>query len=212
MTTSAFKSSVTPATKRAAAPATTANAKPAAVEIEATITYPSVVTPDPKSGDKYNALFLVTDPASQQALIDLVAETSETTFRSAELPPGAHNPLRDSNERTPSGEYAFKHPKFREKGGMVFRAKTAYQPNCIWGPNETPIDPSEINGGDEVVVEIGSYGYSNQSSGVALSLGRIWLIRKGTEKIERGSGSAANVRRIDRSRLRFSDDAAAEEA
>jgi hypothetical protein len=212
MTTSAFKSSVAPVTKRVGTPAVSGSAKSAAIEIEALIAYPSLVSPDPKSGDKFNALFLVTDPDSQQALRDLVAETSELTFRNSQLPPGAHNPLRDSNERTPSGEYAFKHPKFRVEGGLVFRAKTAYQPECVWGPNETPIEPAEITGGDEVVVQVSAYGYANQSSGVALSLGRVWLIRKGDEKIERGTGSAANVRRLDRSRLRFSEDGAAEEA
>jgi hypothetical protein len=40
---------------------------------------------------------------------------------------------------------------------------------------------------------------------VGLSLGRIWLIKKGETKIERGSGAGANVQRIDRSRLRFND-------
>jgi hypothetical protein len=212
MTTSAFKSSVTSATKRTAMPAANANAKPATIEIQATIAYPSIVAPDPKAGDKFASLFLVTDPDSQEALRALVAEASELTFRTPQLPPGAHNPLRDSDERTPSGEHAFKHPAFRVEGGLVFRAKTGYQPECVWGPSEVAVDPSEINGGDETVVQVSAYGYANQSSGVALSLGRIWLIRKGVQKIERGSGSAANVRRIDRSRLRFSDDAAAEEA
>ena len=211
MTTSAFKSSVTPATKRAAVSATPA-AKAAAIEIQATIAYPSIVSPDPRSGDKYNGLFLVTDPDSQEALRALVAEASELTFRTPQLPPGAHNPLRDSNERTPSGELAFKHQAFRIQDGMVFRAKTGYQPECVWGPNETPIEPTEINGGDEVVVQVSAYGYANQSSGVALSLGRVWLIAKGKDRIERGTGSAANVRRIDRSRLRFGDAVGAEEA
>jgi hypothetical protein len=211
MTTSAFKSSVTPATKRAAVSATPA-AKAAAIEIQATIAYPSIVSPDPRSGDKYNGLFLVTDPDSQEALRALVAEASELTFRTPQLPPGAHNPLRDSNERLPSGEFAFKHPAFRVEGGLVIRAKTGYQPETVAGPNEMPVDPAEINGGDLVVAQIGAYGYQNQSTGVALSLGRIWQIGKGKDRIERGAGSAANVRRIDRSRLRFSDEVGAEEA
>ena len=59
-----------------------------------------------------------------------------------------------------------------------------------------------------MVVQISAYGYSNQSQGVGLSLGRIWLVKKGETKIERGSGATANVRRIDRSRLRFNDGAA----
>ncbi len=214
MTNSAFKTSVTPATKRAvsAAVVSPASAKSSVIEVQGTIAYPSLVTPDPKSGDKFNTLMLITDEDSKLALIDLVGETSEMTFRTRELPPGAHNPLRDSNERTPSGEYAFKHPAFRVEGGLVFRAKTGYQPECVWGPNETLIDPSEIHGGDQVVMQVSAYGYSNQSAGVALSLNRVWLISKGATRIERGTGAGANVRRIDRSRLRFGDDAGGEEA
>ena len=215
MTTSAFKSSVSSSTNRAAAPAVVASpaaTKSGVIEIMGTLAYPSLVTPDPKSGDKFNTLVLVTDAESQQALRDLVADTSEQTFRKRELPLGAHNPLRDANERTPSGEMAFKHPAFRVEDGMVFRAKTGYQPECVWGPNETPIDPSEIHGGDQVVVQVSAYGYSNQSSGVALSLNRVWLIEKGVIRIERGTGAGANVRRIDRSRLRFGDVVSAEEA
>jgi len=60
------------------------------------------------------------------------------------------------------------------------------------------------------VVEVSAYGYDNQSSGVALSLGKIWLVKKGETKIDRGSGGG-NVKRLDRSRLQF-DSIGAEEA
>lgn len=210
MATSAFKSSVSPTKIRkspvATAPAS-AKADSAVIEVKGVLAYPSLATPDPKSGDKYSTLLLVTDPEDQQALIDLVQATTEQTFRSEEMPFGAHNPLRESNEKNHAGEYAFKHPAFRVAEGMVVRAKTSYMPRCVAGEDEVEIDPSEISGGDLVVVQISAYGYSNQSQGVALSLGRVWLIEKGQTKIERGSGAgAANVKRIDRSRLRFSSE------
>lgn len=205
MATSAFKSSVSPAQRNAQAPAAPAVAL-APVEVLGVLAYPSIVEPDPQSGNKFNTLVLITDPDDQKKLEELVAAACEQTFRSPELPPGAHNPLRDANEKNRAGEFAFKHPSFRVPGGMVVRAKTAFQPQCVWGPNETEIDPSEINGGDQVVVQISAYGYSNQSQGVGLSLGRVWLVKKGETKIERGSGAGANVQRIDRSRLRFNDD------
>ncbi len=204
MATSAFKSSVTPAQRTAPAAAAPAAAL-APVEVLGVLAYPSIVTPDDKSGGKYNTLVLITDPEDQKKLEELVGAACVETFRSPQLPPGAHNPLRDANEKNHAGEFSFKHPSFRVPGGMVIRAKTAYQPTCVWGPNETEIDPSEINGGDQVVVQISAYGYSNQSQGVGLSLGRIWLVKKGETKIERGSGAGANVQRIDRSRLRFND-------
>jgi hypothetical protein len=204
MATSAFKSSVSPAQRTSQAPAVPAVAL-APVEVLGVLAYPSIVEPDPQSGNKFNTLVLITDPEDQQKLEELVAAACEQTFRSPKLPPGAHNPLRDANEKNHAGEYAFKHPSFRVAGGMVVRAKTAYQPQCVWGPEETEIDASEIHGGDKVAVQISAYGYSNQSQGVGLSLGRIWLIKKGETKIERGSGAGANIKRIDRSRLRFND-------
>ena len=203
MATSAFKSSIS-STQRIASVAAAPAAALAPVEVLGVLAYPSIATPDDKSGGKYNTLVLITDPDDQKKLEELVSAACMETFRSPQLPPGAHNPLRDSNEKNHAGEFAFKHPSFRVPGGMVIRAKTAYQPQCVWGPNETDIDASEINGGDTVVVQISAYGYSNQSQGVGLSLGRIWLIEKGETKIERGSGAGANVKRIDRSRLRFS--------
>jgi len=209
MTTSAFKQSVN-TVQKSVAPVVAAKAEQPAVrnggaEIRAVIAYPALETPDERSGGKYNALFLVTDPEDQEVLAEIVAASCEETFRTRTLPPGAHNPLRDCSEKTPSGEYAFKHPIFRTPGGLVLRAKTAYQPQCVWGPNETEISPSEINGGDEVIVTLSTYGYSNQSAGVAFSLGRIWLVSKGDVRVERGSGAGANVRRIDRSKIRFTD-------
>ncbi len=203
MATSAFKSSVSPAQRTAPAAAPAAAHPP--VEVLGVLGYPSLVTPDERSGGKYNTLVLITDPDDQKKLEELVSAACMETFRSPQLPPGAHNPLRDSNEKNHAGEFAFKHPAFRVPGGMVVRAKTAYQPKCVAGEQEEEIDPSEINGGDQVVVQLSAYGYSNQSQGVGLSLGRIWLVKKGETKIERGSGAGANVQRIDRSRLRFND-------
>jgi hypothetical protein len=204
MATSAFKSSVSAAQRTTPAVAAPAVA-PAPIEVLGVLAYPSIVTPDERSGGKFNALILITDPNDQKKLEELVAAACAETFRSPNLPPGAHNPIRKADEKNHAGEFAFKHPSFRVPGGIVIRAKTAYQPQCVWGPNEVDIDPSEINGGDQVVVQISAYGYSNQSQGVGLSLGRIWLIKKGEVKIERGSGAGANVQRIDRSRLRFND-------
>lgn len=177
------------------------------IEVKAVIAYPSLVTPDPMSGDKYNALLLIKDPEDHAALAELVRNACEDTFRTTELPHGAHNPLRDANERNHAGEFAFKHAAFRVPGAMVVRAKTGFPPVCVWGPNETEIASTEISGGDEVVVQLSAYGFANKSQGVGLSLGRVWLISKGTSKIERGSGAGANVQRIDRSRLQFNDGA-----
>jgi hypothetical protein len=209
MTKSAFKSSSnsvqhsTPT--QLEIPLESSSTKARGAEVRAIICYPSIETPDERSGSKFNALFLIQDPEDQEVVIQMVGDTSQETFRTRTLPPGAHNPLRDCNERTPSGELAFKHPIFRTEGGIVLRAKTSYQPQCVWGPNETEISPSEIHGGDHVVVQLSTYGYANQSSGVAFSLGRIWLIKKGETRVERGAGGSTNVRRIDRSKIRFAD-------
>jgi hypothetical protein len=216
MANSAFKQSVSTVQKSVssavAAKAEQPTVKNGGAEIRAFICYPSIENPDERSGNKFNSLFLIRDPDDQEVLIEMVGDASEETFRTRTLPPGAHNPLRDCNEKTLSGEYAFKHPIFRTPGGLVLRAKTAYQPQCVWGPSEEPISPSKINGGDEVIVTLSTYGYSNQSAGVAFSLGRIWLIAKGDTKVERGSGAGANVRRIDRSKIRFTGSQTSEAA
>jgi hypothetical protein len=212
---SSFKTTASASATKRATPAVappveaTDNAKAQVIEVLARIAYPEIKEPSPEAGGKHVALFLVEDAASREALEELVGDLSEATFRSRDLPAGAHNPLRDANERKPSGEYAFRHPAFRVNDGIVFRAKTAYQPACVWGPNEVPIDAGEIQGGDEVLVQISGYGYANQSRGVGLSMGRVWLVRKGDVRIERGTGSQAAVRRIDRSRLQFGEGAPA---
>lgn len=201
-----FKNTVTPATKKPVKQAVE-NSLPvkfAGAEIECVVCYPNFVEKDPQS-EKYAALLLITDPDAKETLKAMVAQSCLETFRTEQLPSGAHNPLRDSNERNASGEFAFKHPAFRDDGAMVIRAKTGYAPNCVWGPNETPIDGGEITGGDNCVVQVSTYGFANQSRGVAFSLGRVWLISKGTQKIERGAGAGMNVKRLDRSKLRFSD-------
>ncbi len=207
---SGFKSGVpaTPVTKVVTPAANAARiasgAKLDPFEVYGTICYPSLTEPDPRSGDKFTAVLLVTDPASQQALRNGVSLASEQTFRSPELPPGAHNPLRSSDERTPSGELAFKHPAFRVADGMVIRVKTSFAPTCVWGPQEVPIDASQIRGGDTVIAEVQPYAFNNQSKGVGLSLNRVLLVQKGQVPIERGTGGG-NVQRIDRSNLRFSN-------
>lgn len=217
-----FKSGVnaTPVTRKVTTPAANAarlavGGKLEPIEVLATICYPSLVEPDPKSGDKFNALLLVTDPPSLQALEDLVGDASDQTFRSRQLPAGAHNPLRDANEKTVSGELAFKHPVFRVPEGKVVRVKSGFAPTCVWGPRQESIEASQIRGGDQVVVEVVAYGYNNQSAGVGLSFNRVWLVSKGDVTVERGSSGGANVRRLDRSNLRFDErlgDAEAEAA
>lgn len=173
------------------------------IEVRAVIAYPFITEPDPNSGGKYGALFLITEAEDKAQLVTLRDQVAEHTFRSRQLPAGAHDPLRRADERAPNGDFAFRHPAFRIPEAMVIRAKSGYRPNCVWGPQEAPIEPSEIHGGDHVVVEIAAYGYNNQSRGVGLSLGRIWLIRRGDIRIERGANAAASVRRLDRSRLHF---------
>ena len=206
MTKSAFKTTIiSSAVQTVSGSSVTIGANPAPIEVLGTLAYPSIVTPDPQS-NKYSVLLLITEQEDQDRLRELLQTVTEQTFRSNKLPPGAHNPLRSADERSPSGEFAFKHPAFRVPGAMVIRAKSGYQPQCVWGPNETSIDASEIHGGDRVVLQLSGYGYSNQSTGIGLSLGRIWLLEKGETKIERGSGATANVQRIDRSRLRFAAD------
>lgn len=128
MTKSAFKPSLATSAVQATKPITSNAAS--TIEVKAVIAYPSLVTPDPMSGDKYNALFLIQDPDDQVALDNLVRNACEDTFRTSELPHGAHNPLRDANERNHAGEYAFKHAAFRAPGAMVVRAKTGFPP-CV---------------------------------------------------------------------------------
>jgi hypothetical protein len=182
---------------------------PAPVEIMGTLAYPSFVEVDEQSG-KYSCLLIVDNESdSAQDLIDLIGDAAEFQFRERELDDSQHNPLRSSDEKNRAGEYVFKHPFFRSGDFWVVRLKTGFQPNVVWGPNETPCEPGDANGGDTVIIEVGAYAYSNQSSGVALSLGRTWIIEKGQHKIERGTGSS-NVRRIDRSGLRFTNTSAEE--
>lgn len=196
---SAFKATVKPGSNAATAETNAADFK--SVEILATICYPDLVTPDPQSG-KWQALFLVTDPESVEAVTALRDRAFADKFPRKEYTSMYHDPIRDANEKGPSGDFAFKHPIFREDG-VVIRAKTGFEPTCVWGPNQSPIEAAEIHGGDQVVVEVGAYAFDNQSKGVSFSLGRIWLIDKGKVKVERGAGGSANVQRIDRSRLQF---------
>ena len=170
------------------------------VEILCTVAYPQIATPDEKSG-KFNLMAIVSEEQSQQALVDLVGNAAEAMFKNREFTGSMHNPLRDADEKNDAGEFTFKHPAFRS-AGMVARLKTGFAPKCVWGPNETEIDASEIKGGDECVIEVSAYGFDKKGKGVALSLGRIWLINKGKATIERGSGGN-NVQRLDRSNLRF---------
>jgi hypothetical protein len=64
------------------------------------------------------------------------------------------------------------------------------------------MDAAQIHGGDNVVVAINAYNYSNQSSGVALSLGPIWWVSKGEVAIERGGGGS-DFSGVDTSKLKF---------
>lgn len=177
------------------------------VEVRGTIAYPSLVEPDERSG-KFNCLLLIEKgSASEEAINDLVDAAAKDEFGDKGIPAGGFNPIRDSNEKKPDGEFAFKHPAFRDDC-IVVRLKTGFDPVCVWGPNETPCDAEEIHGGDDVIIEVSAYAYNNQSAGVGLSLGRIWRLRAGEQRIERGSGSA-NVKRLDRSGLKFDTDTAA---
>lgn len=168
-----------------------------------TIAYPSLVEVDEQSG-KYAGLFLI-DPESESAqlLRDLVVDHSMAVFGKAELPPRAHNPIRSGDEPAASGDgLAFKNDAFRKM--IVIRAKTQFAPACFVGPDREPCDASEIRGGDQVAVEITAYGFNNQSSGVAFSMGAIWKIADGEVRIERGAGGGGGgFAKLDTSKLNF---------
>jgi hypothetical protein len=203
---STFKKAVSPSSAKPAAKAAPAKSRqaPAPVELLGTLAYPCFQEVDEQSG-KYSCLLAIEkDSDSAQDLFDLVGDAAEYQFGERELDDSQHNPLRSSDEKNRAGEYTFKHPFFRTGDFWVVRLKTGFAPSIVWGPNETPTTADQVNGGDLVIIETGAYGYANQSSGVALSLGRVHLISKGDHKIERGTGSS-NVRRIDRSGLRFTN-------
>jgi hypothetical protein len=207
---SSFKSSVKPAA--AAVAQEMSNDDATTIEVIATIAYPEISTPNEQSG-KFQALLLVKDQESIDGLVSIRDKSHREKFPNAKgYDSSFHDPIRDANEMTGAGEYAFRNKEFRVEGAVVIRPKTGFAPTCVWGPNQAPIDASEIHGGDEVVCEISAYSYSNQSRGTAFSLGKIWLIRKGTVRIERGAGGASNVKRIDTSRLKFDIGGGGEEA
>ena len=128
------------------------------------------------------------------------------TFGGDQMPAGAHNPLRDANERKGDG-YAFKHDGFRVEGGKVFRCKSKFEVQTFATARRTPCNPADIRGGDECVVEVGVYGYNKQSSGVAISLSSVWLINPGTVRIERGGAAGGSFASYDVSKLNFNEPA-----
>ena len=174
----------------------------ATIAVQGVLAYPALTTPDEQSG-AYQALIIV-DPGSEdfRKIEALVRANSLEKFKSEDLPPRAFNPIRSGDEPAQRGDgYAFRNEAFR--GKAFVRGKTKFQPTVVWGPDQTPIDPSEVHGGDTVVVELSAYAYDNQSRGVALSLGKIWLIARGTNRIERGASGGAALSGYDRSKLRF---------
>lgn len=171
------------------------------IQVICYVGYPEIS--EPNEDGKYSVMCLVTDPASIESVKLLVGLESELGFKSKEIPAGAFNPIRSAQERKPDGEFAFKSPFINEKeGAIVFRAKSGFAPKTFFGPNQTACDAADIHGGDECVVEVSAYSYSNQSSGVAFSLGGIWQINPGNRELERG-GSGGSFAGFDASKLKF---------
>lgn len=188
----------------AAKAATTGNSAPnlkREVAVVGTLAYPSISEPD--ENGKYSTLLIV-DPKEEtlHELIELVEDHAEALTGKRQLTGRHFDPIRDGDEPSKSGEgFAFKHPAFR--GKTVVRLKSNFAPKTVHGPRREPIAATEIHGGDEVAVGVSAYSYNNQSSGVALSLGAIWLTRPGDERIERGGAVGSSFGKIDASRLRF---------
>lgn len=176
------------------------------VAVHAIIAYPSLDEVDDRSG-KYSALFLVDPDDSKSglaALKKLIADHSEAVLGKRKIPKGSHHPLGRCDDVKPDGTVRFKHSFFTAHPDWVaFRAKSNFQPSCVAGASQTSVEPEEIRGGAEVVVEIQAYGYKNQSSGVALSLGGVWQINPPEVAIERGGASGSSFKKMDASKFDF---------
>ena len=117
--------------------------------------------------------------------------------------------LREGDETARSGNgFAFRDEAFRG-GKIVVRGKSKYQPKTVWGPNRTPCDPGDIEGGDHVVAELTVYWFDQQSIGVGIGLNALWLIRKGEHKIERGGRTGTSFESFDTTGIQFDVPAAA---
>jgi len=164
------------------------------VALKAIIAYPQLVEPAERS-NKYEAIFIVDKGEPQfPALQTLIGDHLEVVSGSRTFSGRFHNPLRSGDEEGQNGGYAMRNEAFR--GKMFFRAKTQFKPKIFGGPTREVIDPSLVHGGDHVVVEVGAYGYNNQSAGVALSLNAIWRIKAGASRIEAGGNIGSSFQKF----------------
>jgi hypothetical protein len=171
------------------------------INVHGTLAFTSLTEPDQQSG-KFSTLLII-DPESKhyQELEALVQDHSIALTGEPDLPARFHNPIREGDEKKSATEYTMKDEAFR---GMKFvRLKSGYMPTLFTGENRVRTDISKAQGGDEVLIEVSAYNFSNQSSGVALSMGAIWLINKGERVIERGGASGSSFSNIDSSRFEF---------
>jgi hypothetical protein len=175
------------------------------VVLHATLAYPSFTEPDEQSG-KYATLAIIdpNDPTFAE-LEELVRDHSIDLCGEETLPARFHNPLRDGDERKDANTFTFKNDAFR--GKAVVRLKSAFQPACFAGEDRHSIEVSEIRGGDEVLVEVTAFNFSNQSSGVALSLGAVWKVADGKTRIEKGAASGGSFGGVDVSKFKFRSEA-----
>jgi hypothetical protein len=173
------------------------------VALVGVLAYPSVAQPD-ENGKHSTLVIIEPDEETLADLRELVADHAEATFGERTLGARHHDPIRSGDEPSRDGKgYAFKHPAFR--GKYVVRLKSSFAPNCVAGQRRDKIDPSEIRGGDHVVVEVSAFGFNNQSSGVGLSLNAIWQLRPGDVVIEKGGSSGSSFSKLDTSKLKFVD-------
>jgi hypothetical protein len=172
------------------------------IAVVGTLAYPYFAVPDEQSG-KYSCILIVENDESTLAeLRELVADHAEALCGNRELNAKHIDPIRDGDEPGTNGGYAQKHPSFR--GQTFFRAKSNYQPKCFEGEARTPVDVTEIRGGDKVIQAVKAYHFNNQSAGVSLSLNGVWRIAKGNVIIERGGGGGSSFSRFDAGKVKFS--------
>jgi len=168
--------------------------------------YPAIATVNPLSGK--HDMQLICDPEDPEfkRFARTVADLNFVTFGTREKKPGHHWPIFSGDELKADGSGPrFKHPAF--KGKMVVRLKSnpERQPR-VFGQDATPVDPSELNGGDLVYVEAGIFSYQNQASGVSAGMSAIQIVRKAalTERIEAGGTAGASFKPIELADLPFS--------
>lgn len=158
---------------------------------------------EPAESGKYEGVFAPETPEEAAKLEAVIQEGIEEGF-SGKLPKGGFLPQKDADARREDG--SFRYPEHLRDAPFVFNAKTKYQPKCYWTSRKVECSADEIVGGDDCIIEVTAFSYSNQAKGVGISLNSIWRVRKGDKAIVKGGASGRTFDGLDVSDLVFDDD------